>query len=63
MPKIKNVNVRSIKKIIKPKSVINKLPLTNNLAKNILMWRKTISNIIAKKDKRLFNDYRTMFHS
>jgi len=53
MPKTKNVNVRSIKKIIKPKSVINKLPLTNNLARKILMWRKNISNIIAKKDKRL----------
>jgi len=53
MPKTKNVNVRSIKKIIKPKKIINNLPLTDKLSLKIIKWRKTISNIIAKKDNRL----------
>ena len=48
MPKTKNVNVKSIKKIIKPKKVINKLPLSKKLSAKIVKWRQTISNIIAK---------------
>ena len=53
MPKTKNVNVKSIKKIIKPKKVISKLPLSQKLSSKIVKWRETISNIIAKKDNRL----------
>ena len=53
MTKTNNINVRSIKKIVCPKDIIDTLPLSKRLSNKIVKWRNTISNIIAKKDNRL----------
>ena len=48
---INNLNIKSITKISTPKLIIDEIP--NEYNKFILNSRKTISNILNKKDKRL----------
>lgn len=53
MPVTDNINVKSIKKIVRPKDIIDELPLPQNLSYKITRWRNELSKIIHKNDNRL----------
>ena len=48
-----NLNISSIDSIYPPYSIKNDIPLNNVLTDKIILWRKTVSNIISGKDTRL----------
>ncbi|MCP5206676.1 MAG: 3-deoxy-7-phosphoheptulonate synthase [Hahellaceae bacterium] len=51
---IDNVNVIKTEVLITPEQLISEMPLTDKAAATVLKGRKTIENILDKKDHRLF---------
>ena len=51
--KTDNLKISSSKEVLKPYELIDRYPLTDEVSKNILSFRKQIRNIINNDDKRL----------
>ena len=52
--RIEDLNVVSCSRLITPEAFKRLLPMSENAAKSVLEGRKTIKNILDRKDKRLF---------
>ena len=50
---LSNTNITNIEQIVSPHDIINKYPASETIHKNILKWRKEISDIIQKKSNKL----------
>ena len=47
-----NTNIKRIESILTPNQIKNKLKINKDIEKNIIDWRKTISDILKGRDKR-----------
>ena len=63
MEKLNDVNISSINPLIAPEILKNEFPVSEELRKNIIGYRKEIHDILEKKDSRMLAIVGPLFHS